>query len=125
MKIVIETIPHSEQRYETVGDYYQGKRGVYHITVSETGSDICNKMVAVHELVEMIMVEFKGIREQLITEFDKKFEANRKKGNTDEPGFDPDAPYRNEHAIATAVELMMCAHLNIPWKDYEDKINAL
>ncbi len=125
MKIIIETIPHKSQRYPTVGDYWKDKKGVYHITVSDTGVDVYNKMIAIHELVEMVMVEWKGIPEWMITEFDKKFEEKRKKGNIDEPGFDPKAPYKNEHAIAAAVELIMCGHLNLSFKDYDDKVNKM
>lgn len=125
MKIIIETIKHSSQRYSTVGDYWKDKKGNWHIKISETGSDITNKLIGVHELVEFVLTDFKGITEDDITKFDVDFENKRKKGNIEEPGFDPKAPYKNEHAIATAVELMMCAHLNISWKEYEQKINAL
>ena len=125
MKITIEFIDHSAQRYETCGDYWADKKGNWHIKVSKMGSPVCQKLVAVHELVEFILTDWKGITEQSIMDFDEKFEAKRKKGNNDEPGFDKNAPYKNEHAIATAVELIMCAHMGISWKEYEEKINSL
>lgn len=123
MKIVIETIPHSSQRYETPGDYWTDPDGTIQIRISEMGDDLSEKLVAVHELVEVILTDKKGISEQSITDFDIEFENNRKKGNEDEPGFDNKSPYKNEHAIATSVELIMCAHLGFSWKDYEDIVN--
>lgn len=125
MEIHIKTIPHSKQRYSTVGDYFVDKKGVLQIRISNMKSEISEQIVAVHELVEVIMCNWKGIRIKDIDNFDIEFEKKRKKGNLDEPGFDPKSPYRNEHAIATAVELMICAHLNISWKEYEEKINKL
>jgi hypothetical protein len=125
MKVIIETIPHKRQRYPTVGDYYKDKKGVWHIKISNTGSAITNRLVMCHELIEFILVDWKGVSEKEITDFDVSFEKKRKKGNNDEPGFDPQAPYKNEHALATAVELMMCAFMGISWKEYEEKINSL
>lgn len=125
MKIIIDFIEHKSQRYETAGDYWKDKKGNWHIKVSKTGSAIADKMIGVHELVEFVLTDFKGTTEKEITTFDKAFEKKRKKGNKDEPGFDKNAPYRNEHAIATSVELMMCAYLNIPWSGYEKKVNNL
>jgi hypothetical protein len=125
MEIHIKTIPHSRQRYETVGDYWIDRQGVIQIRVSSMRSEISEQLVAIHELVEVVMCKWRMMDIKEIDKFDKEFEAQRKEGNLDEPGFDPKSPYRNEHAIATAVELMICAHLNIPWKEYEAKVNSL
>ena len=125
MEIHIKTIPHSRQRYETVGDYWLDRKGVLQIRVSNMKSEISEQLVAIHELVEFVMCKWRELDIKEIDKFDKEFEAKRKKGNTDEPGFDPKAPYRNEHAMATAVELMICSKLGIPWKEYEAKVNSL
>lgn len=124
-EICIKIIPHNEQRYETVGDYWKDENGIWQIRVSQTKSDAVSLLVALHELVEFILVDWSCISEEEITKFDIEFERKRKRGNNDEPGFDTNAPYKNEHAIATAVELIMCAKMNIPWKDYEKIINSL
>lgn len=124
-EIRIKVIPHSRQRYETCGDYWIDKKSVLQIRISNMKSTISEQLVAIHEFAEVIMIMWKGIDIKDIDKFDKEFEAKRKKGNSDEPGFDPEAPYRNEHAIATAIELMICAHLNIPWKEYEQNVLSL
>lgn len=124
MEIHIKTIPHSKQRYETVGDYFF-RKGILEMRVSDMKSDIYEQMVIIHELVEVVLVMYKGISIKDIDKFDKAFEAKREKGNVDEPGDDPSAPYRNEHLIATAVEKIICGYLNIPWKIYDEKVNSL
>lgn len=125
MKIIIETIPHKSHRYETVGDYWEDPDGTLQIRVSEMKNEMYNGMVAVHELVEFLLCRANGIKEQDITDFDMWFESKRKRGNTDEPGFHPIAPYVKEHTIATAVELMMCSGANISWSRYDKKVNSL
>lgn len=125
MKILIETIPHSQQRYETVGDYKYIEDGTLHITVSEMHDDRYCSLVAIHELIEAKLTEWKGIKEQAITDFDMSFEDKREDGNIDEPGFDEKAPYLLEHTFATSVELGMCAMAGISWTAYEKVINSL
>lgn len=125
MKIVIETIPHKDQRYNTCGDYWQDADGTLQIRVSEMKNEMYNGMIAVHELVEFLLCRANGIKEEDITDFDLWFEAKRKRGNHDEPGFHPTAPYLKEHTIATAVELMMCQGANLSWYRYDKKVNSL
>jgi hypothetical protein len=124
MNIIIKTIPHKHQRYETVGDYFKiGELDT--ILVSNMGNPDYEFLVAVHELVEMYLCQRRGISERSICSFDIKFEKNRKEGNLDEPGDDPKAPYQNEHNFATAVERMVCAALGVKWKEYEKAVNKL
>jgi hypothetical protein len=54
MKIVIETIPHLDQRYKTCGDwFYEGED--LHIKVSDLKDWKKEATIAVHELVEAIL----------------------------------------------------------------------
>lgn len=125
MKVNIETIPHNEHRYETVGDYWTDENGVLQIRVSEMGNDKYNTLVAIHEFIEAKLTEWNGIKEQDITDFDIEFEKQREEGNTDEPGFNSIAPYRREHTLATGVELIIASLANVDWNDYEKNINSL
>lgn len=127
MKLVIETIPHDQHRYETVGDYWRDPDGTIQIRVSDMGNWNYEFLVALHELVELVLVEARGIPFSAIDAFDKKFESERAAGKhgTDEPGDDPRAPYRDEHCMATGIERAICAALRIDWKKYEEAINAL
>jgi predicted DNA-binding protein len=124
-KIVIEVIPHERQRYETVGDYYFDVEGTLRIFVSEMSDNRHEMLVGLHELAEVLQTEHNGVSEKAITKFDIAFEEARKEGNLDEPGDSPLAPYRKEHCVATAVERLMAALLNVNWKEYEDDCNSL
>jgi hypothetical protein len=128
LEIVIKTIPHKSQRYETVGDYFYDHEGVLQVRVSDMGDEFTEKMVAIHELIEEALTKQKGITEEQITDFDLFYEKKREMGlvkEDSEPGFDNDAPYLMEHTIATGVEMMMCAHAGIKWNEYEHTINSL
>lgn len=119
MRVVIDTIPHAAQRYDTIGDYSPDSMGGLHIKVSDLGNPDYEFLVAIHELAEAWLCRKRGISDDEITGFDVAFESARLSGDTSEPGDDPSAPYENEHCIATAVERLMCAALGIKWADYE------
>jgi hypothetical protein len=121
-KIEINIIPHNQQRYDTVGDYFFDENGTLQIKVSEMKDLRYCHLVAVHELVEVLLTEQNGISEDSITKFDVDFEENRQPENIDEPGDDPKAPYVNEHCIATSVERLMCALLGLKWKTYDKAV---
>lgn len=125
MKIIIETIKHSLQDYETVGNYKYLEDGTLYITVSDLGDERLERLVCIHELIEETLCKWTGIPNEKITEFDVEFEKNRKDGNVDEPGFDSGSPYKLQHYFATSVELGMCAIAGIDFKEYEEKINSL
>jgi len=125
MKILIETIRHENHRYPTVGDWTRDPDGTLHIKVSEEIGDKYATLVALHELVEVLLCEERGITDAVVTEFDEKFEENRQVDDDSEPGDDPLAPYRKEHLFATGIEKLMAAELDVNWKAYEQAINDL
>lgn len=127
-KIVIEIIPHDQQRYPTAGDWALDENGVMQVKVSNFGLEIENFMVAIHEVVELVLLRHRGVTDKDIDKFDFEFEQRVKKGEAgrnDEPGFASDSPYIQEHTLATAVELQMCAVAKINWNEYSAKIEAL
>lgn len=128
MKIVIETLPHKHQRYETVGDWYRDGKGTLHIKVSETDNDLFNILVGLHELVEVIQCEQLGISDEVVTAFDRNFERERALGQHDElaePGDSPSAPYNKQHIFATQIERDVADQLGVKWNEYESAINSL
>jgi hypothetical protein len=125
MKIIIETIPNESQRYPTVGDYYRDAAGTLHIKVSQEIGDKGALLVALHELIEVALCDERGITHEDIDNFDKSFEFHRQDGNTDEPGDDPEAPYKREHFFATSIERLMAAEMGVEWGAYETAINNL
>ena len=128
MKITIKVIPHEFQRYSTVGDYVWETPNHLKITVSDTGNYKMNMCIALHELVEALLAQWNGIKEEDITDFDVQYEKDRLEGkyrDDEEPGFHPDAPYLKEHTIATAIEMMFAAHAGISWPQYSETVNNL
>lgn len=135
MKILIETIPHGEQRYPTLGDWTfleppyvkQGEVGIS-IKVSELGDWRYEALVALHEMVEVLLCKQRGITCDQVDQFDKQFEKDREAGlhgEEAEPGDDPAAPYKKEHFFATNIEALTSAELMVDWATYEGKINEL
>lgn len=126
MRINIETIPHGNQRYPTVGDYWEDGDQVEQVRVSELPDWRYEALVAVHELIELILSRHRGIAEEAISEFDIAFEQSREQGQVlGEPGDDPRAPYRKEHFFATNVERLLAAELGVDWFAYERLVDGL
>lgn len=125
MNITIKTIPHSQQKYPTVGNWGFADNGDIWIEVSELSDWRREALIAVHELVEVLMCKHDGVTQEAVDKFDIEFEKNRHPDNVDEPGDDPSAPYLKQHCIATGVERILAAQLGVPWKDYELELEKL
>lgn len=116
--IVIKTIPHNEQRYDTIGDYWIDENDTIQFRVTKM-NDRYEWLVLMHELIEQFLTEQRGITNESIDEFDIEYEKNRTKKSLLEPGDDPNAPYYSEHQFATAIERLLCTELGISWLVYE------
>lgn len=124
LDLTIKTIPHSSQRYETVGDYVQ-KDETWGFSISDMKNADYEFLVAVHELIEWYLTQKRGIEEEDITAFDTAYESRRPEGDTSEPGDSPDAPYRKEHQFATEIEKRLAEELGVQWEEYDKAVNAL
>lgn len=127
MRVEIETIPHSEQRYETVGDWWW-EGDTLHMRVSAMGDWKKEMCVAYHELREALTCKEAGITQEDVDAFDVQFEKEREdKGwSLDlEAGDDPRAPYRLQHYAATHDERGLAADLNLDWEEYNDAVMSL
>jgi hypothetical protein len=125
MKIIIQAIPHNQQRYETVGDWHELNNKTLLINVSDTGNDDYSFLVGIHEAIEFWLCKKRGITDEEVTAFDKAFEEARPENNTDEPGNDPAAPYNKEHVFATKIERQLADELGIDWDEYDKAIYSL
>jgi hypothetical protein len=126
MTIHLQTIPHDQQRYPTVGDYWEEADGVEHVRVSELPDWRYEALVAVHEIVELLLAKHRAISEEAISAFDVEFERDREHGKVlGEPGDDPRAPYKREHFFATNVERLLAAELEVDWRSYETLVDSL
>lgn len=121
MKIVIETIHHNSQRYDTVGDWWIDPDGSWQIRVSEMVHD-AEFLVALHELVEMAAALHNGCTVKQLDDFDMKWKPH---DGINEPGDDPSAPYYHEHQLASGIERLMSAELRIDWVKYVDLVESL
>jgi hypothetical protein len=118
-------IPHEQQRYPTVGDYWT-EDGVQQVRVSHLPDWRYEILVAVHEIVELAITRHRGISEQRISDFDIEFERLREtKERFGEPGDHPHSPYRREHFFATNLERLLAAELNVDWFAYETYVDGL
>lgn len=113
-KITISVIPHTQQRYDTIGDWKLTGSSL-RISVSDTGDGRANACLAIHELVEALLCAARGISTDVVDEFDIRGPG----ASLDEPGDDPRAPYYNEHQVATLIENHLRTELRLQSAEYE------
>lgn len=123
MRILIESLPHVHQRYDTCGDYWTDKNGLQ-IRISEMPDKRYMLLVAIHELIEHVLADHAGVTNKQIDDFDFAFEANRKPEDG-EPGDDPRCPVYKQHQFATGIERILAAELQVDWGTYENFIDGL
>ncbi len=116
-KIEMQVIPHQEQRYDTLGDYWEDAEG-WHFRVSDMGDWRYNFSVLLHEFIEYAIMKHKGITEEEVLAFDLSVKPDSP--YVDDPGFDPAAPYHEEHVYADCMERLIAPKLGMnfmdPWK---------
>lgn len=120
MRILIESIPHKDQRYDTCGDYQDFTSHIY-ISVSELPDKREMLLIAIHELIEWALCDanWPRITNETIDAFDLAYRGDR------EPGDDTNAPYYTQHQIATGIERILAADMGVPWAVYEGHIKEL
>ncbi|MGP8124912.1 MAG: hypothetical protein ACLQEQ_03470 [Nitrososphaerales archaeon] len=126
MEFVISQVPHTKQRYETVGDWIPGRPT--EIRVSRMKDQRYGFLVALHEMIEYELCKKNGISDNEVVAFDVNFEAERRRNMHPveaEPGNDPRAPYRDEHDFATMIEMMVAQKLGVKWSAYEKTLLSL
>lgn len=125
MKIVIEVIPHSDQRYPTAGDWIMHRNGDITIRVSKLSDWREEMLIAYHELREALVCKYRGISEESVNEFDINYEQNRQDGDFSEPGDQVAAPYFLPHQYATRDERLLAADIGVDWTEYTAHVNSL
>lgn len=125
MNVTIKVIPHKKQRYETCGDWFFDSKKNLQIRVSKLNDWRQEMLIAIHELVEVLMCKQQGITQRQVDTFDIDFEKYRPEGDDSEPGDDSNCPYRRQHFMATNIEALLCAALDVNWQEYEKKLSKL
>jgi len=116
-KATIDTIPHRDQRYDTIGDWYQeGARQI--IRISSMGCREYEFLVAIHEMVEAELCRKMGISEQTVDAWDLAHE------DEEEPGAMEKCPYREAHMRAEAIERVLANDLGVDWEHYSKTVKA-
>jgi len=117
--ITIETIPHHEQRYDTVGDWTHDALGNLTIRISDLDNWRYEVLAAIHELVESTLCSHAGITQKVVDLFDLNYKGDG------EPGDDPKAPYSGPHCLAMGIERVVAAVMGISWSKYEETLDNL
>lgn len=117
------SIPHSDHRYPTVGDWQfrYAPDGCVRIDVqvSATADWRHAALIAVHELIEAILCRHRGISQDEVDEFDLAHPELADSGASES------APYHIEHMIAEDIERELAACLNVDWLDYTAALESL
>lgn len=131
----VYTIPHDNQRYDTIGDWVFARDGRLAIYTSRLPDWRASMACAVHEIVEALLCVQDGIPEEDVSLFDIQYEAARAAGTASlcgctptadsEPGEDTHAPYRSQHAFADGIERLLADRLGLPWAEYSEQVAAL
>jgi hypothetical protein len=138
MKLNIEIIPHHEQRYETVGDWWLDREGVLQVRISRLSMHRYEILVLIHELVEIFIEWHRRTQRGLddtkslleltseTDEFDILYEKRRKRGDKEsEPGCETECPVYNGHMAASAIEHVAALIFGINYNDYANEIANL
>ena len=122
--IIIETVDHTDQRYDTSGDWQTGQNPAeaHLIRVSKLGNDYFEHLVAIHEYIEMVWCLKHGVTAGAVDAFDMAWTPHN---GYEEPGDDPAAPYYVGHQLALGVERILAANLGVWWDCYEAAFAAL
>lgn len=115
-KIIIEAVESFEDlRFpyckdpKSVGDWFVDSDGNHRIMVvgNDPFEDCEAFLFAIHELIEYKLCRFAGIEQNLVDEFDARFEG------FGEPGEDENCPYFEQHRRAMVVEYILATWLGI------------
>ncbi len=119
MRILIESIPHKDQRYPTVGDWWTDIQGDLHIRVSQMQDPKHMQLVAIHELIEALLCKATHVDQIEVDRFDQTYTGDG------EPGDDPRAPYYQQHQVASGIEQLLATLMNVRWLAYGRAVDAL
>ena len=122
-RIVMEVIPHQDQRYETLGDYWMDADGTLQFRTSDLGDWRYNFSILLHEFIEYAVLLHKGVPESDVLAFDLAVKPDSK--YAEDPGFDPAAPYHREHVLADTMERLLSIFLEFEVSDPWDAAELL
>ena len=124
--ITVELVKHSEQRYDTVGDWQfdpgmiaPGSTRSLKIKVSETGVPEYNQLLTIHEIIEAVLCKNAFIGENEVDHWDQSHLVSP------DPGSIKGCPYYDQHRMASIIERMLADEMGVDWDDYEKTLEEL
>ena len=102
-------------RFKQLGDWPDYNT----IIVADLPDEKYKDLIAIHEFVEATLCKHAGITAEQVDEFDSNWSY------TGEPGDDPNCPYKRQHQLASAIEMLLCHELGLNWHDYNAVLNYL
>lgn len=120
------TLPHKQlPDYPDIGSWKVNADGSpAFVGAADTGDDISNCAILIHEIVEAMLCWIHGVKEEDVSEFDQMW-FKEDHGIDDEPGYDPRAPYRDWHMVAERVERCFIEQAGMLWKEHQQNCNRL
>lgn len=119
--IHVQVIPHKDQRYPTCGDWQFLQDGLL-VSVSDSGDEKTNALVAIHEIVEAFLCKYAGVSGADVDAFDMALAMSN---SFEEPGDLRTAPYHLQHKTADLIERLVALQAGVDWLDHEQRIDAL
>jgi hypothetical protein len=92
------------------------------IGAADTGNDVSNAAILLHEFVEAFLCWLHGVAEEEVTRFDQAWfkEEEGPVGHlSEEPGDDVMAPYHKEHLTAELFEREFIEQCGMSWEEHE------
>jgi hypothetical protein len=123
MNIEIKTVPLSELRFTTAGDWKQNSDGSITIWLVDTPDWRYWAIVLMHELTEILVCRLDDVTSASADAFDAIWENELKQGlhrPEEEAGCDRRCPYYHGHRAGIMMEKLFCFILRVPWKEYDD-----
>lgn len=103
-------------------DWFFDENGDLQVRVEPLSDWKRETLLAVHETVEAIMCKHNGVTVQSVDEFDLEYDKTHSSDLN--AGDDPKAPYVREHCLATAIERILCAELEVNWSEYDKELET-
>lgn len=125
LQFVCLTLPWKQlPDYPDIGSYkMNGDNSPAFIGCADTGNDISNFAVLVHEQIEAMWCWLNGVQEKDVSEFDTKFFTDQLLGlipEDAEPGYHKGCPYAAGHFMAEQVERFVLERFGMMWSAHEE-----
>lgn len=124
------TLPYKQLRsHPDIGDWIvNADNSPAVICAADTGNDISNAGILIHEIVESMLCWLRGVKEEDVTRFDKMWFEEQERGlhpENAEPGYDSRCPYLKEHFAATNAERYFVEQCGMMWSKHEENCQAV